>query len=218
VDAPGALDDTYISQDVPADIRARFRVSTEPAEWGIGGYSSGGYCAANLALRHRSSFGAAGIIDGYFRPQDGPAGVALHRDAGAEAGNDPLLLAAGLRPGIGPLPSLWVLAGTSSSKYDAGARAFIAAIRGVEQVSFIREPGAGHNFYAWQPAVPRMLAWMWTQLAPPELRVQFPVAGAVTNSIVAPVAPARRAAGAASPAPTSRATAPRARPRTSRSP
>ena len=147
VDAPGKLDDTYISQDVPHDVRARFRVSALPAEWGIAGFSSGGYCAANLALRHRSSFGAAGVIDGYFRPSDGPAAAALHFDPRAEARNDPLSLAAQLRPGAGPLPAIWVLAGSGNSKYDKGARAFIAAVRAAEQVTFVLEPGSGHNFY-----------------------------------------------------------------------
>src|SRR5262249_7156720 len=40
VDAPGALDDTYITQDVRADILGKYRVSTIGAEWGIAGYSS----------------------------------------------------------------------------------------------------------------------------------------------------------------------------------
>ena len=34
---------------------------------GHGGYSSGGYCAADLALRHPGSFGATAVINGYFR-------------------------------------------------------------------------------------------------------------------------------------------------------
>ncbi|MFN2560604.1 MAG: alpha/beta hydrolase [Jatrophihabitans sp.] len=184
VDARDALDDTYISHDVPKDVRTRFRVSAVPAEWGIAGFSSGGYCAANLALRHRRSFGATGVIDGYFRPTDGPAAAALHFQAQAEADNNPLLLAGRLRPGVGPVPAVWVLAGTGGSKYDKGARAFIAAVRTAERVSFVREPGSGHNFYRWRPAVPKLLAWMWGQLAPPDLRVQFPVAGPVNDSTV----------------------------------
>lgn len=186
VDAPGARDDTYISQDVPQDIRAHFRATTIPAEWGIGGYSSGGYCAANLALRHPADFGAAGIMDGYFRPTDGPAAAALHFNASAEAQNDPLTAAAHLARGTGPLPALWVSSATGHSKYARGAQAFVAALRGVEAVTFVRQPGAGHNFYAWRAVVPHLLSWMWTQLAPPELRVQFPIAGSANDSVVVP--------------------------------
>lgn len=205
VNAPGALDDTYISQDVPADVRSRFRASRVPAEWGIGGYSSGGYCAANLVLRHRASYGAAGIMDGYFRPGDGPAAAALHNDPRIEAANDPLAAVAHLARGAGPLPSFWISAGTADAKYSLGARAFVRALRGIVGLTYITEPGAGHNFYAWRPAIPQMLAWMWPQISPPALRVNFPIAGPVANSVlVAPRAPRahhRKVTGRAHPHP-----------------
>jgi enterochelin esterase-like enzyme len=185
VDAPGALDDTYISRDVPADIRARYRASTTSAEWGVAGYSSGGYCAANLSLRHPGAYGAAGIMDGYFRPGDGEAAAALHGDATAEAANDPLLDASRLTRNAHPLPAFWVAAGTGNAADLHAARAFVRALHGVEQVTLYDEPGAGHNFYAWEPAVPRLLAWMWSQLAPPSLRVQFPLAGPVRHAVFA---------------------------------
>jgi enterochelin esterase-like enzyme len=186
VNAPGALDDTYLTADVRSAVETRFRVSTIPAQWGIAGYSSGGYAAANLALRHRTMFGAAGIMDGYFRPADGPAAQALHNDPAAEAANNPLLLAAQLPRSVSPLPSFWLSAGTGDAADINGARAFGHALHGVEQTTLYREPSAGHNFYAWRPAVPRMLTWMWTQLASPQLRVQFPVAGALRQSTFMP--------------------------------
>ena len=64
-------------------------------------------------------------------------------------------------------------------------------------MTLYRERGAGHNYDAWRPAVPRMLAWMWTQLAPPALRVQFPISGGVTNSTIQ--APPGTAPGTAPP-------------------
>jgi enterochelin esterase-like enzyme len=195
VDAPGAKDDTYVTQDVRHDVLAHFRAASDPAEWGIAGYSSGGYCAANLALRHRASFGAAAIMDGYFRPADGPAAAALHDDPSAEAQNDPLAAAGRLPRGAGPLPALWVSGDTGSSKYAKGAQAFVRALHGVEAVTFVRQPGAGHNFYAWRAVIPHALAWLWTAVAPPDLRVRFPVAGPVDNSQVVP--PLRGAAPSA---------------------
>jgi S-formylglutathione hydrolase FrmB len=186
VDAPGAKDDTYVTQDVRRDVLAHFRATTDPAQWGIAGYSSGGYCAANLALRHRASFGAAAIMDAYFRPTDGPAAAALHDNPQAEARNDPLAAAGRLPRGADPLPALWLSAATGTSKYARGAQAFVKALHGVEAVTFVRQPGAGHNFYAWRAVIPRMLAWLWTAVAPPDLRVRFPVAGAVNESQVVP--------------------------------
>jgi enterochelin esterase-like enzyme len=196
VNAPGALDDTYITQDVRTDIEARFRVSQSPAEWGIGGLSSGGYCAANLALRHPQDFGAAGLMDAYFRPTDGPAAAALDHNLAAERANDPLLAARALAVGASPLPSFWIAAGTGSAGDIISAEAFAGALHGVEQVTLYREPGVGHNLHAWRPATPRMLAWMWTQLAPPTLRIAFPIAGPVTNATLdAPHPPLRDQAG-----------------------
>lgn len=184
VDAPGALDDTYVTQDVRRDVLARFRASSTPAEWGVAGFSSGGYCAANLALRHPASFGAAGIMDGYFRPGDGPAAAALHSDPAAEQANDPLLAARRLGRSVAALPSFWISAGTGNRADIAAARAFTSALHGVEQVTLFRQPGAGHDFYAWGAATPRMLQWMWTQVAPPDLRVRFPITGPVTRAVI----------------------------------
>jgi enterochelin esterase-like enzyme len=195
VNAPHALDDTYLTQDVRTDVEAKFRVSHVSADWGIAGYSSGGYCAANLALRHPSTFGAAAIMDGYFRPQDGEAAGALHYNPAAEAANDPLLLAAALRRSASPLPAFWVSAGTRTAADLRAAEAFVAALHGVEQVSFFRDPNAGHTFYEWDASIPHVLSWMWADLAPPELRVQFPIAGPIQNEelvprlIVSPIQP-----------------------------
>ena len=184
VDAPGALDDTYITEDVRADVEAHFRVSRDAAQWGVGGYSSGGYCAANLALRHPAAFGASAIMDGYFRPQDGPAAKALHYNAAAEQVNDPLREAtiAGRRGG--PLPAFWLSYGAGNQGDYVGVKNFTTALDGVEAVSVYQVPAAGHNFYAWEPAIPFMLQWMWTELAPPDLRVQFPIAGPVTSNTI----------------------------------
>ena len=195
VNAPGILDDTYITDDVRSDVLAHYRASRVPASWGIAGYSSGGYCAADLALRHPAAFGAAGIMDGYFRPQDGEAAAVLHFNPQAEAANDPLLLATRLGSDSHPLPAIWMSVGTGNRQDYAGARAFTHAMHGVEQISVFREPHAVHNVYAWEPALPHLLAWMWQQLADPALRVQFPIAGPPSQGTITPL-PSVRPSGA----------------------
>ena len=104
VNGPAVNDDTYLTKDVRTDVFAHYRVSQDPYEWGLAGYSSGGYCAANLALRHRGSFGAAAVIDGYFRAADGPAGAALNDSQPLEAANSPLYLAERLTRTAAPSP------------------------------------------------------------------------------------------------------------------
>jgi hypothetical protein len=175
-------DDTYLTNDVRHDITSRFRVSTTPSEWAVSGISSGGYCAANLALRHPSMWGASGIISGYFRPEDGPAAQVLNNQV-AEDANDPLLLARALTTASRPLPSFWLSAGLNDPADIAGAQAFAAALHGIERVTIFRDPGS-HDFYSFGPAFARVLPWAWSQIAPPTLRVRFPIAGGVTSHSV----------------------------------
>jgi pimeloyl-ACP methyl ester carboxylesterase len=157
----------------------------------VAGYSSGGYCAANLALRHRGSFGAAAVIEGYFQAADGPAGVALNHSTALETANSPLYLAERLTPGSGPLPAFWVAAGTSDGPDYQPATVFTAALNRFEQVPFVKLSNARDSGEAWQAALPDALAWMWQQLAPPDLRVQFPVRTTAPGTITLPVRPVK---------------------------
>jgi enterochelin esterase-like enzyme len=187
VDGPGVHDDTYLTTDVRADVLARYRVSADPFEWGLAGYSSGGYCAADLALRHRTLFGAAAVLEGYFRAADGPAGPALHDDKTLENANSPLYLAEKLSPASGPVPAFWVAAGTLDGSGYALATAFVAALGRIEQVPFDREFNTAHTVSAWARVLPAALIWLWQQLAPPDLRVLFPVRTGAGQSAAARV-------------------------------
>jgi poly(3-hydroxybutyrate) depolymerase len=192
VNGPGVSDETYLTQDVRADVLARYRVSADPYEWGVGGYSSGGYCAANLALRHRGSFGAAAVIEGYFRAADGPAGAALNDSVSLDTANSPLYLAQRLTAGSGPVPAFWVAAGTNDGSDYPPATAFTAALNRIEQVPFIKLSNARDSGNAWQAALPTALAWIWQQLAPPDLRVMFPVRTQASGVVITlPVRPVK---------------------------
>jgi pimeloyl-ACP methyl ester carboxylesterase len=171
VNGPAVSDDTYLTKDVRADVLARYRVSLDPYEWGMAGYSSGGYCAANLALRHPGSFGAAAIINGYFRAADGPAGTALNHSKPLEAANSPLYLAEKLT-GSGTVPAFWVAAGTHDTSDYKPATVFAAAMDRIQRVPFVNL-NAGDTANAWAAALPAALTWLWQQLASPDLRVLF---------------------------------------------
>ncbi len=174
VNGPAVNDETYLLKDVRNDVLARYRVSQNPYQWGVGGYSSGGYCAANLALRHPGSFGAAAVLNGYFRAADGPAAGALNNSQSLEAANSPLYQAERLSLNSSPLPAFWVAAGTNDKADYRPATVFAAAMNRVQQVPFVKL-SAGDTANAWSAALPSGLTWLWQQLAPPDLRVQFPV-------------------------------------------
>jgi predicted esterase len=186
LNGPRGQDDTYLSSDVPADIRKNFRVSTDPAQWGLLGFSSGGYCAANLALRHPSLFGSSASLDGYYRPTDGPAGALLKDNPTLQGSNDPYTAALALSDDVRPLPSFWVMAGAAGTDANQ-AKAFVAALSHVEQAPMLLVRGAGHDFYAWTAALLPALRWSWQTLAPPNLRVMFPIVGpAIVQTIPQP--------------------------------
>lgn len=191
VNGPAVNDETYVLKDVRADVFARYRVSHDPYEWGAAGYSSGGFCAANLALRHRGDFGAAAIINGYFRAADGPAGNALNDSQPLEAANSPLYLAERLPLNTSPLPAFWVAAGTHDTADYAPASVFAAALNRIEQVPFVKL-NAGDTANTWSAALPAALTWMWQQLAPPDLKALFPTHAQGTNLTTLPVTPVKR--------------------------
>ena len=187
VNGPGGVnDETYVTKDVRADVLAHYRVSKDSYEWGLGGYSSGGFCAANIALRHRGSYGAAAIIDGYFRAADGLAGVALNHSEPLEAANSPLYLAEGLSPATSPLPAFWIAAGSHNVTDYQTARVFATAVDRIEQVPFIKLD-AGDTANAWGAALPVSLTWLWQQLAPPDLKVLFPTRAGAAGLTTLPV-------------------------------
>ena len=190
VNGPGVNDETYLTKDVRTDVYARYRVSQDPYEWGLAGYSSGGYCAANLALRHPGSFGAAAVINGYFRAADGPAGAALNNSQTLEAANSPLYLAERLKANDEPLPAFWVAAGTHDIADYQPATMFAAALDRIQQVPFVKL-NAGDTANAWAAALPAALTWLWQQLAPPDLRDQFPVRTQGTGLTTLPVQPVK---------------------------
>ena len=68
---------------------------------------------------------------------------------------------------------------------------FTAAMNRVQQVPFVKL-NAGDTANAWSAALPAALTWLWQQLAPPDLRVQFPV-HATTPGVIStiPVPPAK---------------------------
>ncbi len=112
--------------------------------------------------------------NGYFRAADGPAAAALNHSEPLEAANSPLYLAERLTPERGPVPAFWIAAGTHDKSDYRPATVFAAALNRIEQVPFF-QLNAGDTANAWSAALPAALTWLWQQLAPPDLRVLFPV-------------------------------------------
>jgi S-formylglutathione hydrolase FrmB len=163
--AGGAQFDTYLSLDVPDYIGSHFRARTDRAGWGLFGFSTGGFCAANLALRHPDRYAAAVSFSGYFTAiTDRTTGDLYHGDAHLRDENSPLWRLNNL-----PVPALgmYLACARDDVKGFAQLQAMAAAARSPLRMTTAMVPTGGHTGGAWRELAPAAFDWMSAQLGGP---------------------------------------------------
>ena len=167
----GPQDLTYLAVDLPGQIARLVRVSRPGPAWGVAGYSEGGFCAANMALRYPHRYGFAGVLSGYFAPLDNqPAGPGLPvspfggdnrlREQNTPIDELPYLPVATI------IPRFWLGAGAADSQDVASAESFWQELRPRQgDAPLTITPGSGHTMTTWRAQVPSMLSWMTPRLA-----------------------------------------------------
>jgi enterochelin esterase-like enzyme len=167
----GPQDATYLADDLPQDISQALRVQPPGPEWGIAGYSEGGFCAANLSLQYSDHFAYSGVLSGYFSPDDNQLANPPRQvnpfgpDAAARRANTPVDEISSLPPGT-KIPQFFIGVGSANSGDMKSAEVF-------EQLVQIRQPGitlqvvqgGGHTMFTWRALLPSMLQWMTRSLA-----------------------------------------------------
>jgi len=169
--AGGPQDLTYLAHDLPEQIARLLRVQPPGSSWGVAGYSEGGFCAANIALRFWNRYGFAGVISGYFHPFDNQLAHPVRpvnpfgRSRQQQRDNTPLDEVNALPAGA-VIPRFWLGAGTGDKLDVANARFFWQDLQ-LRQVGvpLTLMPGGGHNMATWRAEIPRMLTWMTKGLA-----------------------------------------------------
>jgi enterochelin esterase-like enzyme len=178
--AGGAQDLTYLAVDLPAQIAHMLRVVRPGTGWGVAGYSEGGFCAANMALRYPRRYGFAGVLSGYFTPADNQlAGGRLVSPFGGNGRlreqNTPLDEIRVLPPAA-VIPRFWLAAGAADGPDVAGAEVFRQDLRLRQRdVPLTLTPGGGHSFTTWRAEIPLMLTWMTRGLALASASANLPV-------------------------------------------
>ena len=167
----GPQDLTYLAVDVPTQVTRMLRVSRPGRAWGVAGYSEGGFCAANMALRYPHRYGFAGVLSGYFAPLDNQLAGA-GRPVSPFAGDDRLreqntpLDELGSLPAATVIPRFWLAAGGADSQDVVNAEGFWKELRPRQpEAPLTLTPGSGHTMTTWRAQVPSMLAWMTPRLA-----------------------------------------------------
>ncbi|MGH3164532.1 MAG: alpha/beta hydrolase [Trebonia sp.] len=177
LNAPGGLQDmTFVGREVPEWVAANLRVAGAGGAWGIGGYSEGGFCAANIALNYPSKFGFAGSLSGYFAPTDsqvpaqwkpngrpidinvfkGHPGLALRNTPDKYILHLPVTVAA---------PQFWLAAGNEDQSDVQAANYFQQLLlTRLAQVPLDIVKGGGHQAIVWRASLGPMLKWMTNHL------------------------------------------------------
>jgi enterochelin esterase-like enzyme len=169
--AGGPQDLTYLAQDLPDQISHLLRVQAPGPGWGVAGFSEGGYCAVNMALRYRYRYGFAASMSGYFAPERNKL-TNPNRLADPFGGNHQLevqntptdevrALSAGAHT-----PMFWLGAGQGDPA-DVSNAEYFAQLLQLHQANVPVDitPGGGHTMGTWHAEVPPMLMWMTKGLA-----------------------------------------------------
>lgn len=163
----------FLTEDLPREVAARYRVRPEPASRGITGISMGGYGAFKIALKHPGLYGSVSALSGALIPFD-PEDLArynwfvrwtLRRVFGSDpkdngfADNDVWRILRGLRFERPPFAA-HLRAGTSDFYgLDGVASQFGAFLidHGVP-TTVVLEPG-GHDWAYWSRALLSIADW-----------------------------------------------------------
>jgi enterochelin esterase-like enzyme len=153
VDVPrGPKVATWLSEDVRRIVTGNFRALPGRAAWGAMGYSTGGYCAAKLAVQHPRLFSAGVSLAGYFSPST----AAL---AKLPEENLPAVIQQ-RRPPVDLL--------LAASRQDPGTGAALTAmVRAALPPTVVYTyvvPKGGHNTGVWAAMLPKCFQWLTTKL------------------------------------------------------
>jgi len=156
--------------DLPDHFARTLRVQAPGRAWGVAGYSEGGFCAANMALRYPHRFGFAGVLSGYFVPLPnrlGPSSLVdpFSGNSRLRAENTPLDEIQTL-PATAVIPRFWLGAGAADGQDVANAVRFWQELRPRQRaVPLTLTPGGRHSMVTWRAEVPSVLTWMTRGMA-----------------------------------------------------
>ncbi len=161
-DVPGGPQTaTWLAHDVPRLIATHFRTLDQATGWAVAGDSTGGYCAAKLALQYPKRFATALAI----APDDFHGDPAVLASASLRRANDPVQLAA-----RGAVASILVATSARDEfSTPANAEALFAAARPptvVDRPLIVAD--GGHNWGTWQAMYPAIFSWLSAHLSPPQ--------------------------------------------------
>ncbi|GGQ39853.1 alpha/beta hydrolase [Couchioplanes azureus] len=154
----GPQTETFLTVDVPAYVKATFRVRTDRAGWGLIGYSAGAYCATSLALRHPTRYAAAASLSGLAEP-----GITVG-DGLEKTEHNMVWRLQHLPP---PPVALWVGWANDETRIRRDSERIVRAARPPLTVTTAVLERGGHSHAVWRQMLGPAFDWLSSHLARP---------------------------------------------------
>jgi enterochelin esterase-like enzyme len=162
-DIPGGPQvETFFGTDLPRAISAAFRANPNRNGWAMMGDSTGGYCAAKIAMRHSDRFSTAVSLSGYFHAlKDITTGDLYGGSPAIRNENDLLWRAQHLPP---PPINILVTSCKVGERTYPQAQAFLALARPPMRADSLLLDSGGHNYQTFARMLPGALGWLSSHL------------------------------------------------------
>lgn len=157
---------TFLSGELTSAVEHTLRV--KPGHWGVIGHSTGGYCAAKLAMFYPSVYAGGVSLAGYYHALDGgTAGSLFGGSIAREHQNDLRWL---LTHYPAPPANLYLTITQSETTSDQGypeTLRFLHLVRPPMRATAVIEPTGGHNYTTWIRELPSALSWLSGRISAP---------------------------------------------------
>ncbi len=145
--------ETWLTKDMHLFAERYIGIDSRP--WSTFGYSTGGWCAAEIAIRHQDQYNFAVSLAGYFAPAFATRTSPIERTfLKAEYDLIPLLQKANNSV------KLLVIASPHDRFSFGSTQKFLKAATPIVSIKYDEIPSGGHNLSVWRPFVTTGFLWM----------------------------------------------------------
>lgn len=148
--------ESYLTDDVPAYLEQHYRVASGRINWVIGGYSTGGYCAANLALRHPNLYGSAIALSAYFIGLRDDTTGRLFKNREEFEANSPQVTITKPHPAL----AFFTIYADDNKRDSRDSRRFVEAIPASDAHLAMATASGGHTPPVWRVGSRYAFVWL----------------------------------------------------------
>jgi hypothetical protein len=152
----GAKVETWITDDMHTFMQRFMGIDSRP--WSAFGYSTGGWCAAEVAIKHQNQYSAGVSLAGYFQPILARGLSKRERTYLSDRYDLAKLLRTGQRN-----TKIMIISSVQDKFTHASALNFIAQAASLIPIKYVSIPHGGHNIDVWKPFVANGFLWINAQ-------------------------------------------------------